>query len=281
MGLFSGGIGGILGGAAGFMIGGPAGAAYGAAIGGSIGGGMDANETNMSLASNANELQYNMFKQGMDFNSAEAQKQRDWSQRQSAIAVRKRMYDLKEAGLNPILAGQFASDMPQGGVASSPGVPSAKVANVNDVITPAISSANEYSKAKSIVGLQGAQQRKVGYEINQIMADTDFKLAATQLTDQQKYKLASDIAVNNVKIKDILETTRGKQQLNDAKALFMNFIQESGLMELSQGAGMGFNELLDTVVDQTSKTISGIRGFQFYNEFRKWMYNTVQEYKNR
>lgn len=56
------------------------------------------------------------------FNSAEAQKQRDWQQEMSNTAHQREMADLKESGLNPILSsGGNGASSASGAAASSSG----------------------------------------------------------------------------------------------------------------------------------------------------------------
>jgi hypothetical protein len=55
------------------------------------------------------------------YNSAEAQKNRDWQTEMDNTKVQRTQTDLKAAGINPILAGQYSGGTPSGGAASSPG----------------------------------------------------------------------------------------------------------------------------------------------------------------
>lgn len=66
------------------------------------------------------EFNRNMMLQQQSYNSAEAQKNRDWQEYMSNTAYQRAMEDMKKAGLNPILAyQQGGASTPAGGQATS------------------------------------------------------------------------------------------------------------------------------------------------------------------
>lgn len=102
---------------------------------------------------NTNEANIQLARETSAFNAAEAEKNRVFQREMSDTAIRRRVNDLKEAGLNPMLAYSDAASSPAGGMASG--------------VTASVQN-------KMAAGMNAASQAA---QINNVHADTKLKEA--------------------------------------------------------------------------------------------------------
>lgn len=89
-----------------------------------------------SSAAVANRRQLALQHDSQAFNSAEAQKQRDWEEYMSSSAHQREMADLKAAGLNPILAAESSgAAAPAGSGATSSAGQASRGTGMKDVMS--------------------------------------------------------------------------------------------------------------------------------------------------
>ena len=104
------------------------------------------------------------FKRGQWFNSAEAQKQRDWEERMSSTAYQRAAKDLESAGLNRILALGSPASTPGGASASSP---SGSVGSRKTDVMAKMLMSQQVSNARATEQLTRQQTRKTSAEADE------------------------------------------------------------------------------------------------------------------
>lgn len=102
------------------------------------------NNKNIEATKEANALNYEIMKEQNNFNSIEAEKQRNFEKMMSDTSIQRQQNDLKEAGINPLLAGMNGgASVPTGMMAQSTTTGTQKPATIDlSGITNTIQSIN-------------------------------------------------------------------------------------------------------------------------------------------
>jgi len=107
----------------------------------------------------ANKQNVQLTREGMAFESDQVAKQMQFQERMSGSSYQRATEDMRLAGINPMLAyAQGGASTPGGGAASG------AAATVQDVVGPAVASAQHARRLKADIGLMSEQAQKIRSE---------------------------------------------------------------------------------------------------------------------
>lgn len=136
------------------------------------------------------------------FNAEQAQAQRDWEERMSNTAITRRVTDLRNAGINPLLAWS-------GGGASTPVASAATSGIASAGIAPAqqIHSMSQAAANASAVAVNDANAKKLNAEADRTVAEQKEIEARTPTYAVNMDKLRQDITESQQRIQKIIQET--------------------------------------------------------------------------
>lgn len=198
--------------------------------------------------------------------ASEAKKNREFQQENSNTAYQRAKLDMKRAGLNPILASKM------GGAST----PSGAMAQMQDIVTPAISSGIEAAKADE--GISKTKQEVKNLEVANDLSEKQIDHVATTIEHlrEQIKKTAQDRQLS-------FQNTQSKNYQNIADAIITRYFQENpkSLVAKELGIGEGVtNTIIRSVImggaavsDDLGKASDGIQKFRKHINSKYGGYN--------
>ena len=172
------------------------------------------------------------------FGSKQASDNRDFQAQMSNTAYTRAVADMKNAGINPILAGKFGgASTPQGAMATM---------QAPDFVG-AISTAKGMEKTDAEIG-------KIEQEVKNLK--TTRHLTASHIS-----QVSASIEKMYTDLQNVQAKTQGQLNINDVSGIIAKFIQSSDAQGAAGSAGSVGRQILNELINSSGQTI-GTKLFQ-------------------
>lgn len=238
----------------------PWGALIGA--GASLLGGLIANEGRSDAAATSTAFNAASQERQMWFSDQQAQRQMDFQERMSGTAYQRAVGDLRSAGLNPMLAYSQGGASVPGGAAGTGSAAQAVTPAVEDVITPAIATAQQFRR-------QEVELKNMEAQGDLIRAERDLKSQQTinegsrnqqiVATTEQLKESARELRLRTgvhyeeiVRIQEQVKSLMAERKVTEVKEVLSQLsVAEAKVME-------GFYKSMVGEANPTIRTLLGI-----------------------
>lgn len=236
---------------------------WGALIGAgaSLLGGMMANEQRSDAAAQSTAFNAASQERQIWFADQQAKRQMDFQERMSGSAYQRAVSDLRSAGLNPMLAYSQGGASVPGGAAGSASAAQAVTPAVEDVVTPAIATAQQFRRQelemenlKATNDLTRAQRDKVAQEAINEGTRSDQIVATTEQLREAAKESRTRQGVNYeeiVRVQEQVKSLLAERKVTEVKEVL-------GRLSIAEAKVM--SEFYQSMVGEASPSIKMLMG---------------------